>query len=86
MNINRVPNGVYLEFGSHEGNTMRMAWEAFGELFNLEYYAFDSFRGLPEIDEDCIDRSELFYTGNLATSVKDFIRKVTKILVYQTIN
>ena len=79
MNINRIPNGVYLEFGSHEGNTMRMAWDAFGELFDLEYYAFESFKGLPEIDEDSIDKTELFYTGNLATSVSRFKRKVKNI-------
>jgi len=60
--INRPMNGYYFEFGSHEANTMRMA--------------FDSFEGLPEIAE--IDEQEIWEKGKLKTTEGDFVRIVTK--------
>ena len=45
--INRPIEGYYFEFGSHEANTMRLAWDAFRYLFNWSFVAFDSFEGLP---------------------------------------
>ena len=50
--INRPMEGYYFEFGSHEANTMRMAWDTFRHLFDYTYVAFDSFEGLPEIRAD----------------------------------
>lgn len=60
-NINRPMTGYYMEFGSHEGNTMRQAWRCFRYLFDWEYIAFDSFAGLPEMEE--FDRSEFLFQG-----------------------
>ena len=75
LNINRPIPGYYFEFGCHEANTMRMAWKAFRHLFDLKYVAFDSFEGLPEMED--FDRSAIFVPGNLQTSEKEFIRIVT---------
>jgi hypothetical protein len=73
--INRPINGYYFEFGCHEANTMRMAWDCFHHLFNWTYVAFDSFEGLPEMDAH--DRSDIFRQGNLVTREEEFVRRVT---------
>ena len=73
--INRPIDGYYMEFGSHEGRTMRLAWRHFQYLFNWDYIAFDSFEGLPEIEE--IDKQEIWQKGRLKTEVDEFIRIVT---------
>jgi len=73
--INRPIEGYYLEFGSHEANSMRMAWDCFQYLFNWDFVAFDSFEGLPDMED--YDRSTIFTKGNLATTENEFIRRVT---------
>lgn len=73
--INRPIDGYYMEFGSHEANTMRLAWDTFRHLFDWTYVSFDSFEGLPEMES--FDRSAIFHAGNLATSEADFVRIVT---------
>lgn len=73
--INRPLDGYYMEFGSHEGRTMRLAWRHFHHLFDWDYVAFDSFEGLPEIEE--IDRLPIWQRGKLATSEEEFVRIVT---------
>jgi O-methyltransferase len=75
-NHNRPINGYYMEFGSHKGHTMRLAWDAFHSLFDWTYVAFDSFEGLPEIQE--IDRMEIWREGSLKTAEEDFIRLVAE--------
>lgn len=72
--INRPIHGYYFEFGCHEANTMRMAYDCFRYLFDWSYVAFDSFEGLPEIKE--IDRQEIFQKGKLKTTEENFIRIV----------
>jgi len=69
---NRPIDGYYFEFGSHEANTMRMAWDSFRYLFDWDFIAFDSFEGLPEIES--IDKQEIWQKGKLATAEEDFIR------------
>jgi len=64
-----------MEFGSHEGRTMRLAWKHFQYLFNWDFVAFDSFEGLPEIEK--IDRQKIWEKGRLKTGEEDFIRIVT---------
>lgn len=71
--INRPITGYYFEFGSHEANTMRMAWDAFHHLHDLHYVAFDSFEGLPEIAE--IDQQPIWEQGKLKTSEPDFLAR-----------
>jgi len=73
--INRPIPGYYFEFGSHEANTMRMAWDCFHHLFDWTFVAFDSFEGLPPVEPG--DASAIFRPGNLATSEDDFVRTVT---------
>jgi O-methyltransferase len=68
--INRPIEGYYMEFGSHEGKSMRMAWDCFRHLTDWSYIAFDSFEGLPEIEE--IDRQEIWKKGRLKTSEEHF--------------
>ncbi len=74
--INRPIEGYYFEFGSHEANTMRLAWDTFRYLFNWTFVSFDSFEGLPEMEH--LDRSDIFYAGNLATTEDQFIDIVTR--------
>ncbi len=70
--INRPMEGYYFEFGSHEANTMRMAWDTFRHLFDYTYVAFDSFEGLPEIQP--IDEQEIWEPGKLKTDEQEFRR------------
>jgi len=71
-NINRPIEGYYFEFGCHEANTMRMAFDCLHHLFDWHYVAFDSFEGLPEIS--AIDRQAIWEKGKLETSEESFIR------------
>jgi hypothetical protein len=70
--INRPMTGYYFEFGSHEANTMRMAWDTFRHLFDFTYVAFDSFEGLPEIEP--IDEQQIWEPGKLKTDEREFRR------------
>lgn len=74
--INRPIDGYYFEFGSHEANTFRMAWDCSKYLFNWTYVAFDSFEGLPEIGE--VDRQVIWERGKLKTEEEKFVKIVTK--------
>jgi len=74
--INRPIAGYYFEFGCHEANTIRLAYDAFHYLHDWTYVAFDSFEGLPKVGK--IDRQEIWKKGKLKTSEEDFIRKVTR--------
>lgn len=69
-NINRPVAGYYMEFGSHEANTMRAAWDAFHHLFDHHFIAFDSFEGLPDIGPG--DKQEIWQKGRLKTAEESF--------------
>lgn len=71
QHINRPIRGYYLEFGSHEANTMRMAWDSTRHLFDLQYIAFDSFEGLPDIEKG--DEQQIWEKGRLATAEEAFL-------------
>lgn len=71
---NRPINGYYLEFGCHSATTMRMAHSYFKHLFDWTYVAFDSFEGLPDIEQ--IDRQEIWEKGKLSTSEDQFRKLV----------
>jgi len=73
---NQPINGWYFEFGSHTGRTMRAAWDAFHVLYDWKYAAFDSFEGLPDLEE--IDRMPIWRKGALKTTEDQFIRIVTR--------
>ena len=53
---------------------MRLAWRHFSSLFDWNYVAFDSFEGLPEIED--IDKQEIWAKGRLATTEQDFVNMV----------
>lgn len=72
--VNRPVTGAYMEFGSFGANTMRMAWKALGH-FGWNFYSFDSFEGLPEIEE--IDKQEIWVKGKLAISEPSFRKLAT---------
>lgn len=74
--INRPITGYYFEFGSHEGRTMRLAWKHFQHLFKWDFIAFDSFAGLPDIED--IDKQAIWEKGRLETKEEDFVRIVTQ--------
>ena len=76
LHVNRPVTGYYMEFGSHECNTMRMAWDCFHHLLDLEYIAFDSFEGLPEITP--IDEQEIWEKGKLSTAQERFLSLCAK--------
>lgn len=69
---NRPIDGYYMEFGSFEANTMRLAWNCFRHLFNWHYISFDSFEGLPEISP--IDQQVIWEKGKLKMTERDFTR------------
>jgi hypothetical protein len=75
MHINRPYAGYYMEFGCHSGTTMRLAWKHFRWLIDLQYVAFDSFEGLPQIG--ALDRMAIWSPGRLKTAEQDFIDIVT---------
>jgi O-methyltransferase len=75
--INRPMHGYYMEFGCHGANTIRLAWSSFRHLFDWQFVCFDSFEGLPEIQE--IDRQDIWARGKLATSEQEFRRACEKL-------
>lgn len=73
--INRPISGYYFEFGSHSARTMKLCWKHTRHLFDWTYVAFDSFEGLPEIQD--IDRQEIWAKGRLKTAEDEFVGAVT---------
>jgi hypothetical protein len=82
LQANRL-SGYYLEFGSHQGATFRMALNILGTYTNSTYkiskfISFDSFEGMPEPSK--IDRSKLFKKGMNLTSLGQFKKMIKKDL------
>lgn len=76
LHINRPVPGYYFEFGCNEANTVRKAWDHFEHLFDFHYVGFDSFEGLPEIEE--IDKQIIWEKGKLAFDESKFIKLATR--------
>ena len=74
--------GDYLEFGCHRCRTLRMALTEARRhnLSSMNFHAFDSFEGLPEVISDT-DHA-LWRPAALATSLDDFIKIVQKHGIY----
>ena len=67
--------GDYLEFGCHRVRTFRMALtEAYKHSLDMRFYAFDSFRGLP--DHTIKSEHPGWTQGALSTPVDEFWRIV----------
>ena len=70
---------VYFEFGCHSGRTFSAAVRAasYFKMKNAQFYAFDSFEGLPTTDAT---EDGIFQAGTFCTAQNDFINIVKKIL------
>ena len=55
---------------------MRLAWDCFHHLFDWDFVGFDSFEGLPEIQD--IDRQKIWEKGKLKTTEEEFRKTVQK--------
>lgn len=70
----------YYEFGCHSGRTFASAINA-AKFLNVdcsEFYAFDSFKGLPDTNED----DGYFKSGQFATSKENFLRIIKSRTTY----
>ena len=67
----------YFEFGCHSGRTFAMAINSsrYVNLSSFKYFAFDSFEGLPQTNQE-IDG--YFETGTFCTPKNDFIKIIHK--------
>ena len=80
--INRPMTGNYFEFGSHSGRTFSCALKYFGKKswFGLanktKFYSFDSFEGLPDVEEN--NEQEIWGKGKFKTSLKNFEKILSK--------
>ena len=81
LQVNRV-DGIYLEFGSHELNTFRMALNTLGSYDKpnsiTQFIAFDSFEGMPE--PQGIDKQKIWKKSMNSTSVEHFYKVMKKDL------
>jgi O-methyltransferase len=73
LQVNRI-DGAYLEFGSHEANTFRMALNTLGTYNRpnkiTHFYAFDSFEGMPE--PEGLDKQKIWRAGMNSTGEARF--------------
>lgn len=67
-------HGYYMEFGCHKARTMRLAWDVCHGEHDWTYVGFDSFEGLPEIQE--IDKMPIWKKGACASSEQEFLQTV----------
>ena len=85
LQTNRI-DGVYVEFGSHEVNTFRMALQTLGLPFKPnkieKFYAFDSFMGMPE--PEGIDKQKIWKKSMNFTSEEKF-KNIVKRDLYRVI-
>lgn len=70
----RLVGGYYLEFGCHKGRTMRHCWRHTRHNFELTYVGFDSFEGLPPMEE--IDRHVGWEPGSFSLGEPEFVESV----------
>lgn len=83
LRVNRI-NGSYLEFGSHEANTFRIALNTLGMHGQpnhiSHFWAFDSFEGMPE--PTGIDKQKIWRVSMNTTSEESF-KKITRKDAYR---
>jgi len=79
LQVNRI-DGSYLEFGSHEVNTFRMALNTLGKYNKpndiSHFWAFDSFSGMPE--PEGIDKQKIWRVSMNFTSEENFQKTVRR--------
>lgn len=70
-------NGDYLEFGSYGGHSFTIAFH-FGKHRKMNFYAFDSFEGLPEITGIDAEGYKPFEKGEYACGLQKFKESISK--------
>lgn len=72
--------GDYYEFGCHKVRTFRMVLtEARKKNFtNMNFYAFDSFEGLPDLGDVNHEHNVVYNQGALTTDEKEFMRIINE--------
>ena len=79
-------DGSYFEFGVHKARTFRMALrESYIKEFTKEFYAFDSFEGLP-YEKNFMSQNFRFKKNNLITSVNQFKKDINPYLKGRKVN
>lgn len=70
--------GDYLEFGVYQGETFVNAWQSARVTGrkDMRFYAFDSFRGLPDPNDSEIDKGGEFREGQFASGRADFEQRL----------
>lgn len=70
--------GDYLEFGVYRGDSFINAWQSARTTGqpNVRFYAFDSFRGLPDPATSAIDRDGEFVEGQFSAARSQFERNL----------
>ena len=80
LQVNRI-DGIYMEFGSHEVNTFRMALNTLGLPGKpnkiSRFYAFDSFEGMPK--PEGIDEQKIWKQSMNFTSLESFLKIVKNV-------
>lgn len=67
--------GDYFEFGCHKVRTFRMALTEARKknIVSMNFYAFDSFDGLPDLGDKNSEHNDIYNAGALTTSEKSFM-------------
>lgn len=84
VNANGI-EGDYYEFGCHRGRTFRMALTEARRhhMKSMKFLAFDSFQGLPEIENDLgVTRDRNYTPGALSTSEETFLKMIREHGIY----
>jgi hypothetical protein len=78
-------NQVYFEFGCHSARTFSAVINHanFLKMYNMEFYAFDSFQGLPDTEKS---EDGIFKTGEFKTTINEFKSKVYNKTGYKIAN
>lgn len=75
--------GDYFEFGCHKGRTFSFALShARMRNMNMNFYAFDSFQGLPNVINNLAQNDKFKYKA-LKTNINDFKKIVNKFSFYK---
>ena len=76
--------GDYFEFGCHKGRTFSFALtHARMRNMNMDFYAFDSFEGLPNVKNNLTQNDKFKYKA-LKTNINDFKGIVNKFSFYKS--
>jgi hypothetical protein len=79
-------SGSYFEFGCHKARTFRFALrESIIKNMNMDFYAFDSFQGLPD-QKNNEKQNARYLKGSLNTKISDFEKLTESYKMYRKIS